>query len=48
MDAKRAAAESQSLAKAKQREKRRLAAAKTFEEFTVSWLKDARLTAHGR
>lgn len=43
MDAKRAAAEGQSPAKAKQREKRRLAAAKTFEEFTVSWLKDARM-----
>ncbi len=43
MDAKRAAAEGQSPAKAKQREKRRLAAAKTFEEFTVSWLKDGRM-----
>lgn len=43
MDAKRAAAEGQSPAKAKQHEKRRLAAARTFEEFTVSWLRDARM-----
>ncbi|MFZ5538553.1 MAG: tyrosine-type recombinase/integrase [Pseudomonadota bacterium] len=43
MDAKRAVAEGRSPSQEKQREKRRLAEAKTFEEFTVKWLAEARM-----
>lgn len=43
LDAKRAVAEGRSPSQEKQREKRRLAEAKTFEEFTVKWLAEARM-----
>jgi integrase len=43
LDAKRAVSEGQSPSREKQREKRRLADAKNFEEFTVRWLADARM-----
>lgn len=41
IDAKRAVAEGRSPAQEKQREKRRLAEAKTFQEFTERWFADA-------
>lgn len=43
LDAKRAVANGQSPSLEKQREKRRLAEAKTFDEFTVKWLSDSRM-----
>ena len=43
LDAKRAVSEGQSPSREKQREKRRLADAKNFEEFTVRWLADGGL-----
>jgi integrase len=43
LDAKRAVAEGRSPSQEKQREKRRLAEAKTFEEFTVKWLAEAQM-----
>lgn len=43
LDAKHAVAEGRSPSQEKQREKRRLAEAKTFEEFTVKWLAEARM-----
>src|SRR5258707_814727 len=43
LDAKRTTSEGQSPAQEKQREKRRLTDAKTFGEFTVSWLAEARM-----
>src|SRR3569623_1536706 len=42
-DAKRAVAEGQSPAQEKQREKRRLSEAKTFQEFTDKWYEGARM-----
>lgn len=48
LDAKRAVSEGQSPARAKQREKRRLADTKNFEEFTVSWLAEARMAESTR
>ena len=43
LDAKRALSDGQSPAREKQREKRRLSDAKTFEEFTVKWQAEARM-----
>jgi integrase len=43
MDAKRAVTEGRSPSQEKQRDKRRAADAKTFEEFTVKWLAEARM-----
>jgi len=43
IEARRAVAEGRSPAQAKQREKRRLAEAKTFGEFTVRWSAEARM-----
>ncbi|MEC5217334.1 integrase [Actimicrobium sp. GrIS 1.19] len=43
IDAKRAVSEGQSPAQEKQREKRRLSDAKTFQEFTDEWYKGARM-----
>lgn len=44
----RAVGEGRSPAIEKQREKRRLARAKTFGEFAVQWLKDARMAGRTR
>ncbi|MDO8574782.1 MAG: tyrosine-type recombinase/integrase [bacterium] len=43
MDAKRAVTEGRSPSQEKQRDKRRAADAKTFEEYTVKWLAEARM-----
>ena len=43
MEARRAIAEGQSPSQEKQREKRRAAEAKTFEEFTKRWLEESRM-----
>jgi integrase len=43
MEARRAVAEGQSPSQEKQREKRRMTEAKTFEQFTNRWLEDARM-----
>lgn len=43
MDARRVVAEGQSPSQEKQRQKRRVAEAKTFGEFTVRWAKEARM-----
>jgi hypothetical protein len=43
MEARRAIAEGQSPSQEKQREKRRMAEAKTFEQFTNRWLEEARM-----
>ena len=43
IDAKRAVSEGQSPAQEKQREKRRLSEAKTFQEFTDKWYAEARM-----
>ena len=43
MEARRAIAEGQSPSQEKQREKRRMSEAKTFEEFTSRWLEEARM-----
>jgi hypothetical protein len=43
MEARKAIAEDQSPSQEKQREKRRMAEAKTFEEFTNRWLEETRM-----
>jgi integrase len=48
LDARRAVAEGRSPSQEKQREKRRVAEAKTFEEFTGCWLEQARMAESTR